>query len=157
MNGLGFRVRGGRRGLSILETAIAIPIFLLILFGIVDIGRVLFAHMTLQHAVREAGRFAVTGRTLPGTGGSHPRLDSILQVVLTDSSPFPLTSGNVHVSSASGGDGSPGGPGDRVTIEVVYRVALITPLIGNLFPGGGVIVDVSTTFRNEPFPPGNSG
>jgi hypothetical protein len=157
MNGQRFRPGGGRRGLSILETAIAIPIFLLILFGIVDIGRVLFAHLTLQHAVREAGRFAVTGRTLPGSSGSHPRLDSILQVIVTDSAPFPITSGNVHVSSASGGQGNPGGPGDTVTLEVVYRVVLLTPLIGEFFSGGGVVVDVSTTFRNEPFPPGTPG
>jgi hypothetical protein len=152
-----FRVGRGRRGLSILETAIAIPIFLLILFGIVDIGRVLVAHMTLQHAVREAGRFAVTGRTLPGSSGEHPRLDSIIQVIVTDSSPFPITSGNIHVSSASGGAGSPGGPGDTVTIEVVYRVVMLTPLIGQFFSGGGVVVDVSTTFKNEPFPPGAPG
>src|SRR5580765_597857 len=95
--------RTRRRGLSIVETALAIPILLLLIFGIVDVGRVLFAHMTLQHAVREAGRFAVTGRTSPGTGGSHPRLDSIIQVAVDDSVPFPLTSSDVHVSSVSGG------------------------------------------------------
>jgi Flp pilus assembly protein TadG len=150
------RIRGRstrRRGLSIVETALALPIFLLLIFGIVDIGRVLFAHMTLQHAVREAGRFAVTGRTSPGTGGSHPRLDSIVQIVVDDSVPFPLTTSDVHVSSAGGGSGSAGGPGDRVTIEVLYRVHLLTPLIGAFFPPDGTFaVDVSTTFRNEPFP-----
>jgi hypothetical protein len=144
--------RTRRRGLSIVETALAIPIFLLLIFGIVDIGRVLFAHMTLQHAVREAGRFAVTGRTSPGTGGSHPRLDSIIQVVVDDSVPFPLTTSDVHVSSVGGGSGSPGGPGDRVTIAVSYPVHLLTPLIGAFFRDGAFVVDVATTFRNEPFP-----
>lgn len=145
---------GRRRGLSIVETALAIPICLLLIFGIVDVGRVLFAHMTLQHAVREAGRFAVTGRTSPGSGGSHPRLDSIIQVVVDDSAPFRLTPSDVQVSSAGGGSGSPGGPGDRVTIAVSYSVRLLTPLIGAFFhnPDGAFVVDVSTTFRNEPFP-----
>jgi Flp pilus assembly protein TadG len=153
MKNLRYRVRSTRRrGLSIVETALAIPIFVLVLFGIVDVGRVLFAHMTLQHAVREAGRFAVTGRISPGTGGSHPRLDSIIQVVVDDSAPFPLTSSDVQVSSAGGGSGSAGGPGDRVTIAVSYPVRLLTPLIGVFFPNGAFVVDVATTFRNEPFP-----
>ncbi len=57
----------------------------------------------------------------------------------------------------SGGQGSAGGPGDRVTIGVAYPVHLITPLIGVLFgPGQQFVVRVSTTFRNEPFPPGQA-
>ncbi len=144
--------RRRRRGLSIVETALAIPIFLLLVFGIVDIGRVLFAHMTLQHAVREGGRFAVTGRSSPGTGGSHPRLDSIIQVVVDDSAPFRLTTSDVLISSVGGGSGSAGGPGDRVTIAVIYPVRLLTPLIGAFFRNGAFVVDVATTFRNEPFP-----
>ena len=144
--------RTRRLGLSIVETALAIPILLLLIFGIVDVGRVLFAHMTFQHAVREAGRFAVTGRTSPGTGGTHPRLDSIIQVVVNDSQPFLLTAGDVQISSAGGGSGSAGGPGDRVTIHVAHSVRLLTPLIGVFFPNGSFLVDVSTTFRNEPFP-----
>ena len=142
-----------RRGLSIVETAIALPLFALLLFGIVDVGRVLFAHMTLQHAVREGGRFAVTGRVIPGTSGAHPRVDSIIQVVLMDSLPIPLTPADVLISSASGGSGSAGGPGDVVRIAVTYPIDLLTPLIGVFFPDGRFVVDVATTFRNEPFPP----
>jgi hypothetical protein len=149
------RIRGiPTSGISLVETALALPIFLLLLFGIVDLGRVLFAHMTLQHAVREAGRFAVTGRALPGMNGGHPRYDSIAKVVVQDSLPFELTASDVMISSVSGGLGSPGGPGDRVTIALAYPVHLITPLIGKFFgPSQEFVVRVSTTFRNEPFPP----
>src|SRR5258706_11081330 len=125
-----------RSGLSAVETALALPIFLLLLFGIVDLGRVVFAHMTLQHAVREAGRFAVTGRSLRGMDGEHPRYDSIAKIVVEDSQPFDLTASDVLISSVSGGQGSAGGPGDRVTIGVAYPVHLITPLIGVLFGPG---------------------
>ncbi|HEV8111491.1 MAG TPA: TadE family protein [Planctomycetota bacterium] len=143
-----------KSGISLVETALALPIFLLLLFGIVDLGRVLFAHMTLQHAVREAGRFAVTGRALPGMDGEHPRYDSIAKVVVQDSLPFELTASDVQISSARGGIGNPGGPGDRVTIALAYPVHLITPLIGRFFgPSQEFVVRVSTTFRNEPFPP----
>lgn len=143
----------GARGLTIVETALAIPIFLFLVFGIIDIGRVLFAHMTFQHAVREAGRFAVTGRTLPGSGGATPRRDSIARMVVNHCNPFPLRPADVVISSQSGGQGSAGGPGDRVTISVTYRVELLTPLIGQCFPpDGAFVVNVATTFRNEPFP-----
>ena len=141
-----------RRGLSIVETALAIPLLLLLVFGTVDLGRVLFAHLTLQHAVREAGRFAVTGRALAGTSGEHPRLDSVIQTASFWADPFPLDAADVVISSRSGGEGSAGGPGDLVTISIRYPIHFLTPMIGRLFPDGRYVVDVSTTFRNEYFP-----
>jgi hypothetical protein len=144
------RVR--RRGLSLVETALAIPLLLLLVFGTVDIGRVLFGHLTLQHAVREAGRFAVTGRTLAGIHGDHPRLDSVLKILVEDAQPFPLTSADISVSSQNGGAGSAGGPGDVVTIKVVYPIRFLTPMIGKYFRDGEFVVEVASTFRNEFFP-----
>jgi hypothetical protein len=147
-------LRAGRRsGVSIVETAIALPLFLILLFGIVDVGRVLFAHTTLQHSVREAGRFAVTGRSLPGNGGPLTRVDSIVQTVVDDARPFALAPSDVRITSAFGGVGSAGGPGDMVTIAVTHHVTLITPLVGQFFPNGEYVIDVATTFKNEPFPP----
>jgi hypothetical protein len=144
--------RDRRSGLSIVETALAIPLLLLLVFGTVDLGRVLFGHLTLQHAVREAGRFAVTGRVLAGTNGAHPRLDSVIQTATFWAEPFPLTSGDVLVSSRGGGTGSAGGPGDLVTITIRYPIHFLTPMIGRFFREGRYVVDVSTTFRNEFFP-----
>ena len=144
------RVR--RRGVSLVETALAIPLLLLLVFGTIDLGRVLFGHLTLQHAVREGGRFAVTGRTLGGMRGDHPRLDSVFKIVVQDAEPFPLTTSDIHVSSANGGEGSAGGPGDVVTISVKYPIQLLTPMIGRLFREGRVVVEVASTFRNEFFP-----
>lgn len=144
------RVR--RSGVSLVETALAVPLLLLLVFGTVDLGRVLFGHLTLQHAVREAGRFAVTGRTLGGIRGDHPRLDSVIEIVVGDAKPFPLSTADVHVSSASGGEGSAGGPGDVVTISVRYPITLLTPMIGKCFRNGQFIVEVASTFRNEFFP-----
>lgn len=140
------------RGSAIAETALAIPLLLLLVFGTVDLGRVLFGHLTLQHAVREAGRFAVTGRVLTGTSGRHPRLDSVIQTAVFWSAPFPLTAGDVQISSRFGGQDSAGGPGDLVTISVHYPIHFLTPMIGKFFRDGRYVVDVSTTFRNEFFP-----
>ncbi len=144
--------RAPRRGASIVETAFAVPLLLLLVFGAVDLGRVLFAHLTLQHAVREAGRFAVTGNVRPDTSGDHRRLDSVIQTAVFWAEPFQLSSADIQVSSRLGGSGSAGRPGDVVTISIRYPIHFLTPMIGRLFRDGRYVVDVSTTFRNEFFP-----
>ena len=46
------------RGQALVEFALIIPIFLLMLFGIIDIGRVIWANDALSNAAREGARFA---------------------------------------------------------------------------------------------------
>jgi hypothetical protein len=66
-----------RRGATIVEFALAfLPVFALLL-AILDFGFAIFLKSTLQHAVREGVRYAVTGRTESGTGHD----DSIKGVV----------------------------------------------------------------------------
>jgi len=55
-----------RRGASALEFALLAPVLLLLLVGIVEYALVLFVQFSLDHAVGEAARFGITGRTLPG-------------------------------------------------------------------------------------------
>jgi hypothetical protein len=47
------------RGQALTEFAIVLPIFLAMLFGIVDVGRVVWANDSLASAAREASRFAI--------------------------------------------------------------------------------------------------
>ena len=120
-----------------------------------------FTQMTVQHALREAGRFAVTGNRLPDP--EHPgkdlaRVNSIIQVV-EKSAPGIDVSG-VQINSTGGpgsGPGSAGGPGDTVTISITVSMKLITPLIARLIgPDGVYTFTASTSFRNEPFPAGHT-
>lgn len=41
------------------ELALILPIFLLLIFGVLDLGRVVWANSALAHASREAARFAI--------------------------------------------------------------------------------------------------
>jgi Flp pilus assembly protein TadG len=50
------------KGQSMVETALLLPLILLLLFGIVDFGRAFHAYLTLDHAGREAARYASIGR-----------------------------------------------------------------------------------------------
>ena len=50
--------RAERRGQSMVEFALVLPIFLLMLFGLVDMGRLVYANTTMSQAAREAARVA---------------------------------------------------------------------------------------------------
>ena len=51
--------RRGQSSQALIEFALISPVLLLLLFGIIDIGRAVFYYDTLNHAVREGARAAV--------------------------------------------------------------------------------------------------
>jgi Flp pilus assembly protein TadG len=54
------RRRDGRRGQSLVEFALVLPIFMVMLFGIIDGGRMVFANNELAQATRVVARVAST-------------------------------------------------------------------------------------------------
>ena len=52
------RKKSGYHAQAMVEFAIALPVLLLLLFGIIEIGRVMFIYTALTNASREASRFA---------------------------------------------------------------------------------------------------
>lgn len=50
------RTRGEERGAALVEAAIAFPLLIMLLFGIVSFGRAYNAKVTLTHAAREGAR-----------------------------------------------------------------------------------------------------
>jgi len=130
-----------------------VPVFFLLFFGIIDCARLIYTQNSLQFALREAGRYATTGNHLPdpsNPGQNLSRVDSIIQVA-SQTAGRQLT--GITIRSAQGGSGNAGGPGDTVTITLTYDLPLATPIIGRFFPNGIYHFTVSTTFKNEPFPP----
>jgi Flp pilus assembly protein TadG len=55
---LGVKSKERSRGQSLVEFALVVPIFLLMLFGLVDLGRLVHANSALSQAAREAARVA---------------------------------------------------------------------------------------------------
>jgi Flp pilus assembly protein TadG len=49
----------GQRSQALIEFALVSPVLLLLLFGVIDIGRAIFYYDTLNHAAREGARTAV--------------------------------------------------------------------------------------------------
>lgn len=149
-------------GETMIEFALSLSIFMLLLLGSIDFANLFYTKMTLQNAVRQAGRYAITGQCIV-TGGtcSLNRYSSIISTLRTASNHI-LTSNNaseVVVTCVNNGGGCPnlaGGPGDVITITVTHKYNFMTAPIAHFFTGGSYNLVVSTTFNNEPFPPSQS-
>ena len=49
----------GQRSQALIEFALVSPVLLLLLFGVIDLGRAIFYYDTINHAVREGARTAI--------------------------------------------------------------------------------------------------
>ena len=56
-------MRRHRRGQALTEFALLLPFLLVFLFGIIDVGRMVYAYNSVSNAAREAGRTAIVNQT----------------------------------------------------------------------------------------------
>ena len=139
-----------RSGNSMVEFALVAPLFFLLVFGVLDYGRLFYIQETLQYAMRQAGRYAVTGQGQ--VSGQNNRATAIIQIAENASAGL-INSGNINnISITSGGvTNYGGGPQQEMTITMVSNLKLITPGIAAFFPNGTYTFTNAVTFRNEPF------
>ena len=57
-------MRGADRGAAAVEFALLLPLLLILVFGIIDFGRMLNAQITLTEAAREGARASVLGTSV---------------------------------------------------------------------------------------------
>ena len=144
-------------GGATMEFALAATMLFTVMLGCFEFACLMYGQLTLQNAVRTAGRYAMTGNHLADS--NHPghvlsRTASITQVA--QQAAMGLDVSNIQISSAQGGANNAGGPGDTVTISLTANLPLMTALVGQYFTNGQYTTTVSASFRNEPFAPGNS-
>jgi len=124
--------RKGEDGQSLVEFALVLPIFLLVLFAIVDFGMAFHAWITVTNSAREGARI----------GSVHAPSAAIEQRVRDTSDT--LDQGNLSVT-VSNADDQGGQPGESVVVDVSYSYSLMTPLADLLnLVSGGTIPDVLT-------------
>ena len=98
------RAHRARRGQSLVEFALVAPLFFLLVFAITDFGRLFFTQSTLQHALREAGRYAVTGQhQAKSGGGTDTRVESIRNIAQKYAVGLLANPSDIQISSISGG------------------------------------------------------
>jgi len=154
--------RGGRGralGQALVEFAFVLPVFLLMLFGLLDFGRFVYMNSVLSQAAREGARVASVeagwiGSADPSCGTfGGPVCPANVTALAADVkaaanrmvTPF-ATISNVYLScDPQGGaptgtwtgstcaNNTPGAPGyDVVSVRVVLTYTPITPLIGQI-------------------------
>ena len=140
------------RGQALVEFALAIPLFLLLLVGIFDLGRAVFAYNTLTNAAREGARLAIVNQDEA----------SIIQHAKNSSAIVELNAPNVDVDFWQvNNDGTAdtstacnlvaNGCVAIISFEATYHP--ITPLIGNIVFGNGVTFKATSTLLVEYFCP----
>lgn len=131
------RFRKTEGGQALVEMALVLPILLLLVFGIVEFGRILNAKLIVSNASREGARYAaVSGIIATDTqitdvvNNSAPSLDGT-QLTVNIS---PIQSLRIR--------------GTAVAVQVYYPVNIIAPVI-SVFTGNPYIVKAQTTMRVE--------
>jgi Flp pilus assembly protein TadG len=122
------------RGQSLVETALLLPVFFLILAGILDFGRVLYSYAHLQMAAQETVRLA-------GLGEKDQDISTFAHqyVHLGDTTKLQVSVSPTDTNRNSG---------DYVTVTLTYPYQFFTPLISKLFPSSFTI-QTSSTIRVE--------
>lgn len=102
----------GERGQAMAEFALIIPIFLLLVFAIVDFGMGFHAWITVTNSAREGARLGAVGAD--ATAVEARVRDTAASL---DDAQMTVVVGNAQ-----------GAPGEAVTVDVDYDYELITPL-----------------------------
>jgi Flp pilus assembly protein TadG len=119
-------------GQSLVEFALIVPLLILLLFGIVDFGRIFHAYLTIDHAGREAARAASIGKDDT----------QVKSTAVTDAVGISLTTDRVVIS--------PNGTrvsGNDVSITITYPITFLTPVIGSIV--GPITLEDTTVMRVE--------
>lgn len=141
-------------GATVVEFAIIAPAFLLLMIAVIELSMAYFANLTMQHAVREGARYAVTGQSnLDPSASNQQRYQAVIQKIKDSSMGMydkvnPVISVN-GVSTTSAG--MFGNAGDIVVISVDCSWAFSTPMIAAFFKDGKAHFVVAATMRNESF------
>jgi Flp pilus assembly protein TadG len=151
-------MRPASRGQALVEFSLAIPIFVFLLLGLVEGGRLVAAENTLSQAAREAARMATVQAEFVGASGSActapvcPATTTALRTNLISAANRmtvfvrPVATGDLYLactalgsaptgSWTSGNDcASSNDSGNVVTVRMVLPIEPLTPLFDPWWP-----------------------
>ena len=148
------------KGQAIIEMTFSFILFFTIFMAIVEFAHLLYAKLSLQHALGTAGRYMVTGRTQQDNNGNNiPRDQMVHSVFCNNVIAAGVMCPNlgpdfkfVCLPSPSTTCAQPGGGSEQtVMVTVNLRKPALMPFFSQFFPTGGVPFVLNTTWKNEPF------
>ena len=122
------RVRDRGRGQAMVEFALIVPIFILLLVGLFDLGRAVFVYNAVNNAAREAGRLAIVDQYE----------DHVLDEAVAASVGVGVDRDEISITYELPGGGACTHVGtDQIVrcvavVSVPYAYQAATPIIGNL-------------------------
>jgi Flp pilus assembly protein TadG len=113
------RTKGRERGQTLVEFAIVLPMFMVLLMGVLDFGRVVWTTNTLQAAAREAARFAIVhgGSATTACPVGPADLPTTVVPAASSSCPYPSPSTQAIKDTATA---FATGAGGAITVTVCY-------------------------------------
>jgi Flp pilus assembly protein TadG len=122
------RCRSNERGQALVEFTLVVPLLVLLLFGIVEAGRIGNAYLTVTHAARHGARYGAVG----ADNGQ------ITARVADSAAALNPSSIQTNISRT----------GDDIRVTVAYPIHLITPVISGIVPNP-VLVSSAVVMRME--------
>lgn len=123
-----------QKGQATVELALSLSILILLVFGIIDFGRIFHAYLTLENAGREAGRIASLGAEDTEIVNTAKQAASTLITDEITVTPTPAKDNRIS--------------GSYVTINVSYPVYLSIPFLKGVLPDP-LILQSKTVMRVE--------
>lgn len=134
-------MRGDDGGQSLVEVALTLPLLLLVVIGIVDIGRVYAFEASVTNAAREAAAYAARDPQATADAICQRARDELrvggggcvtADLTITCTRVGPIDCGNETATPVL--YQTPGQAGSDVTVTVTYKVPLLTGyLVGRVF------------------------
>jgi Flp pilus assembly protein TadG len=165
-----WRFGRNRKGSAAVEFALAAPVFLALLFAILETGIMIFANQYLETLTQDGARMILTGQAQNGNYTSAQfhtyicnRVVALfncnnIYVNVQSFSSFQALTATCPISNRTFINNmqySPGGPGDVVIVQLFYQwPQFVTGLGYNItnLNGNYRLLCTTAAFRNEPYP-----
>lgn len=134
----------GEHGGVAVEFAILVPVFLLLLFGIIDFGHAYYMKQSVSNASREGARYGT--RYTTDTSGNHLLPNAISPTISSwvTSKYSSLLPSDANLTVTPGGAGyTSGTPGDDLSVTAIATKHWW--VVGSLIPGLGTTKTISVT------------
>jgi Flp pilus assembly protein TadG len=121
-----------QHGQTLVEFALVLPLLILLLVGVFDFGRAIFAYNTINNAAREAAREAIVNQTVGDIRAKAASAAAGLSIDPADVSVDFRTSDTAAAGSCNGRIGTATIVGCIAVVQVPYSYDAATPLVGAL-------------------------
>jgi len=129
-------IRHGEKGQSLAEFVMVLPIFLILVFAIIDFGMGFHAWLTVTNSAREGARLGSVRAPAAGGCDNNPSTQATNVDCRVRETADSLNQANLAVTITN----AQGSPGSSIVVDVDYDYDLITPLdsLLGLISGGAV-------------------